>query len=114
DLAPECTRGWRQLRGHGRARLAPDGGGVPVEKAPYAMEEPVDARHVLVVPLEGVFGWSDGEGVEAQRVRAVGLDHVVGGHRVALRLRHDLTVLVHHALGKEARDRLVEGDEAEV
>src|SRR6185436_9241918 len=79
DLAPECTRGWRQLRGHGRARLAPDGGGVPVEKAPYAMEEPVDARHVLVVPLEGVFGWSDGEGVEAQRVRAVGLDHVVGG-----------------------------------
>ncbi len=67
-----------------------------------------------LAPLHGQLRGTGEEDVETERVGAVAGDHVVGGDGVALRLRHDLPVLVNHPLREEARDGLVEVDQAQV
>ena len=87
---------------------------VAVDETPDPQQETVRSLDAGLAPLHRELGRSGEEDVQPERVRPVAGDHVVGGDGVALRLRHHLAVLVDHALGEEARHRLVEVDEAEV
>ena len=114
-LAPKVARGTSEIVGAWDARgSAASALRVPVHQAPHPVQEPVRPLDAVSLHSIDCSGRRREEDVEPQRVRAVLPDDVVGGDRVALRLGHDLAVLVDHALREEARDRLVERDEAEV
>ncbi len=94
--------------------LAADRLGQPIDQTPHAGEEPEAALEPGVGPLDLLLRRRHEHDVEADRVGAELLDHVVGIDDVALRLRHDLAVLEHHALRQQARERLVDRRHAEV
>ncbi len=78
---------------------------------PQALEKPVAAGDAAVGPLGVVLGRAQEQHVEAQRVRAVAGDQLVGRDHVALRLGHLGAVLVDHALREQALEGLLEADQ---
>ena len=79
-----------------------------VDHAPCAVEELVHAGQAVLVPLQFLVGRGHEQDVGAHRVGAVTGNHILGGNDVALRLAHDVAVLVkHHALAQQVLERLV-------
>jgi hypothetical protein len=85
-----------------------------IHQPPDTGEEPPAPLQPCVRPLD-LFLWRrDEHHVQAQRIGAVLLDHVVGIDHVPLGLRHDLAVLEDHALGQQPRERLVQVRHAQI
>ena len=81
---------------------------------PQAAEEAGHALDARVLPLDVVLGRAHVEDVEANRVGAVGGDHLVGRDDVALRLGHLRAEVVDHPLREEAQERLAEAEQPQV
>ena len=63
----------------------------------------------VLVPLQFLVRRSHEQDVRAHGIAAVAGDHVLGRDDVALRLAHNVAVLVkHHALAQQVLERLVE------
>ena len=88
--------------------LAADGIAQLVDEPPDARQKAEAAFEPRIGPLNFLFRRRDEHDVQAQRVRAELLDHVVGIDDVALRLRHHLAGVEHHALRQQPREGLVE------
>ena len=106
-LAPQRALRVVQLELAGRGNpFAADRLAQLIDQAPDARQEAPAALEAGVGPLDLLLRRRDEHHVQPQRVGAELLDHVVRIDDVALRLRHDLAVLQHHALRQQARERL--------
>ena len=80
-----------------------------VHSAPHAVQELVQARKAVFIPQQLLVGRSHEQNVAAHGIGTVGGNHVFRRNNVALRLRHNVAVLVeHHALAQQIRERLIE------
>ena len=99
----------------------PGGAGQGALAFAHRQDQPVDlvqeaggAVHALGVPFQIPFRRGGEQGEEADRVRAVALDQLVGINHIALGLGHLGPVLDHHALGEQVLKGLVDAQVAEV
>ena len=74
----------------------------------------MDARYAGILPVEVAVGRRGEEAVKARGIGAIARDHFVRADDISQALRHFGAVFDHHALGKEAFDRFVVGDETEI
>src|SRR5215469_461861 len=84
------------------------------EKPVYAAQESLNAFNAGVLPVEIAVGRSGEQAIQACGIGTVTRDHLVGRDYVAQILRHLAAFFDYHALGKEALDRFVVGDHAEI
>ena len=80
-----------------------------VHSAPHAIQELVQARKAVFIPQQLLVGRSHEQNVATHGIGTVGGNHVFRRNDVALRLRHNVAVLVeHHTLAQQIRERLIE------
>ena len=80
-----------------------------VHGAPHAVQELVQARKAVFVPQQLFVRRSHEQNVATHGIGAIGGNHIFRRNDVALRLRHNVAVLVeHHALAQQIRERLIE------
>ena len=85
-----------------------------IDEPPDARQEAPAAFEAGITPLDLFFGRRHEHDVQAQRIGAEFLHHVVRIDDVALRLRHDGAVLQHHTLSQQVAEWLVMLDHAEI
>ena len=85
-----------------------------VHRAPDAIQEAAHAGDAAVAVIAAFLVGAEEHEVRAKAVGAPAVDEVVRVHHVALRLRHLRAVANDHAVGSEARERLLEVEQARV
>jgi len=75
---------------------------------PDAGEKAGGTFHTLVAPLQVLFGRCGKEAEEPNGIGAIGLDHLIRVHHIALGFAHLGAVFDHHALGQEVQEGFID------